>query len=58
MIYMYKSEAPLSLAVPIVRMGAAVIAATVGILFFQERILAIHMLGIALSIVAVILMTR
>ncbi|MCB1782902.1 MAG: hypothetical protein KDI13_02810 [Alphaproteobacteria bacterium] len=57
-LYMYRADAPLSLAVPIVRMGAAVIAVILGVLFFQERLSITHTIGIAMSIAAVILITR
>ncbi|MEZ5919696.1 MAG: EamA family transporter [Alphaproteobacteria bacterium] len=56
--YMYGANAPLSIAMPIVRMGAVVLAVFAGVLFFREQLTFINYAGIGLAILAVILMAR
>lgn len=56
--YMYSAQAPLSIAVPIVRMGAVVIVLLVGMLLLGEQLKPVNFAGIRLAVLAVILMSR
>ena len=56
-IFMYKSGAPMSIAVPLTRTAVMCLAVFVGLLFFAESLTAIKMLGIVFSIFGLVLMS-
>lgn len=56
--YMYNAQAPLSVAVPIVRMGAVAVVLVVGMLLLGEQLKPINFVGILLALGALVLMTR
>ncbi len=55
LFYMYKSGAPISVALPATRMVTIVLAVIIGIFFFAEKLSLLKLLGIACSIVAITL---
>ncbi len=56
--FMYNANAPLTIAVPIVRMGAVLVAVTVGLLVFKEQLSPQKMFGIVLACISIFFMTR
>jgi uncharacterized membrane protein len=56
-IYMYKHQAPISLALPLTRVGGAMLAVLAGVLIFAEGLTVVKSAGIGLALVSIILMT-
>jgi drug/metabolite transporter (DMT)-like permease len=57
-LMMFRRGAPVSLAVPLVRISSILISALVGVVFYTENLNATKMLGIILACLAVYLLTR
>ena len=54
-VVMYRKGAPVSLGMPLVRILLAVFTATIGILFFNEALTLIKVIGIALGCIGIYL---
>ena len=54
---MYRAGAPMSVAVPLTRSGVATISILFGVFLLAEKLTALNMAGVVLSIVAIILMS-
>ncbi len=56
--YMYRAGAPISVALPVTRIGVVVLAIIAGFVIFSETLSPTKMVGIALSFLSIFLMTR
>ncbi|MBX2834149.1 MAG: EamA family transporter [Micavibrio sp.] len=56
--YMYNANGPISIAMPIVRMGPVVIAVLFGVMILGEPMKIVHLVGILMAGVSIFLLTR
>lgn len=54
---MYRTGAPMSVAVPLTRSGVATISVLFGVFLLAEKLTALNIAGVVLSVIAIILMT-
>ena len=56
--YMFRADAPMSLATPIARFLPAILAVILGVAFFQETLKPTQIAGLLLAVVAVVLVVK
>ncbi len=56
--YMFRADAPMSLATPIARFLPAILAVILGVAFFQETLKPTQIFGLVLAVVAVVLVVK
>lgn len=56
LFYVYHAGAPLSVAVPFIRVSAAVLGVIIGLLFFAEKLSLMHSVGVGLALLGVVVM--
>ncbi|MBK66639.1 MAG: hypothetical protein CMP22_00735 [Rickettsiales bacterium] len=54
-IFMYRNQAPISLAMPVVRAGLALCTAIIGVIFFAEDLSLFKTLGVLLTVIGIVL---
>lgn len=57
LFYVYHAGAPLSMAVPLIRVSAAVLGVFAGLLFFAEQLSLVQAFGVGLALTGIVVMS-